>query len=176
MSSKAYTKVLDFWFGPKGSPGYLEAKHFWYGSKRSDDEYVEKHLGKDYEDAKTGQLDNWRELGEGEGALALVILLDQVPRNIFRDTPKAYATDSYALEVAKYAVLEKGWDKTFPDIQRRYLYSPFNHSEDVKDQEESLRLFTELGDEFHLHWARNYYDQIKKNGRFIHRDPILGRK
>lgn len=176
MSGKAYTKVLDFWFGPKGSPGYLEAKHFWYGSKRSDDEYVEKHLGNDYEVAKTGQLDNWKELGEGEGALALIILLDQVPRNIFRNTPKAYATDSHALEIARYAVLEKGWDKKFPDIQRRYLYSPFNHSENLKDQEESLRLFTELGDDFHLHWAKDFYDQIKKNGRFIHRDPILGRK
>ncbi|KAE8371511.1 hypothetical protein BDV26DRAFT_126432 [Aspergillus bertholletiae] len=170
---KPYDKVLAFWFGRKGSREYLQQKSFWYGSP-SDDAYVRKHLGPDYEAAKIGGLDDWKLDGQGEGALALILLLDQVPRNIFRDTPQAYATDPQAIAVARYAV-EQGWDKNLPAIQRRYIYSPFNHSEDLEDQEMSLRLFTELGDSYHLHWARNYRDQIKRDGRFVHRDRILGR-
>jgi len=173
MSANGVNKVLDFWFGSKGSKDYLKEKSFWYGSP-SDDEYVRKHLGRDYEMAKNGQLDNWIETG-GDSALALIILLDQVPRNIFRDTPQAYATDPKALSVAKYAV-ERGWDKSMPAIQRRYMYSPFNHSERIEDQEMSLKLFTELGDKKHLFWAKNFYDHIRQNGRFTHRDDILGRR
>ncbi|KAE8358185.1 hypothetical protein BDV27DRAFT_138111 [Aspergillus caelatus] len=171
--SKTHDKVLTFWFGQKGSREYLQQKSFWYGSS-SDDTYVRKHLGPDYEAAKTGALDDWKFDGQGEGALALILLLDQVPRNIFRDTPQAYATDSKAVAVARYAV-DQGWDKSMPAIQRRYMYSPFNHSENLEDQEMSLKLFTELGDSYHLHWARNFHDQIKRDGRFVHRDRILGR-
>ncbi|KAB8233972.1 DUF924 family protein [Aspergillus alliaceus] len=168
-----YEKMLTFWFGRKGSRDYLQQKSFWYGSP-SDDAYVRKNLAADCEAAKAGARDAWKDEGQGEGALALILLLDQVPRNIFRDKPQAYATDNQAVAVARYAV-DQGWDKSMPTIQRRYMYSPFNHSEKLEDQEMSLRLFTELGDSYHLRWARNYYDQIKQNGRFIHRDPILGR-
>ncbi|KAF7591602.1 hypothetical protein BBP40_001301 [Aspergillus hancockii] len=158
-----YDKVLAFWFGRKGTPDYLQQKPFWYGSP-SNDAYVRNHLGDEYEAAKTGTLNSWMHDGRGEGALALILLLDQVPRNIFRDTPQAYATDSQAVAVARHAV-DQGWDKNMPVVQRRYMYSPFNHSEDLKDQEMSLKLFTELGDNSHLHWARDFYDQIKRNGR-----------
>ncbi|KAL4898656.1 hypothetical protein BDV59DRAFT_167288 [Aspergillus ambiguus] len=173
IMSKSYAKVLDFWFGPKASPGYLQQKSFWYGGP-TDDAYVRRHLAQDYETAKEGILDDWIQQGEGEGALALIILLDQVPRNIFRDTPQAYETDPKALAVARHAV-DRGWDKNLPTVQRRYMYSPFNHSEDLRDQEMSVRLFTGLGDDYHLHWAKDFYNQIKKNGRFVHRDRILGR-
>ncbi|KAJ6116442.1 hypothetical protein N7512_006167 [Penicillium capsulatum] len=173
MSVKTYENVLDFWFGPKSSPGYLKEKSFWYGSP-ADDAYVRKHLGESFEAANDGGLDAWMSAGTGEGALALVLLLDQVPRNIFRGSPRAYATDNKAIAIARYAI-DQGWDKNLPSIQRRYLYSPFNHSEDLKDQEMSVRLFTELGDPYHLHWAKDFRDQIKRNGRFLHRDSVLGR-
>ncbi|KAI3139142.1 hypothetical protein CBS147326_2820 [Penicillium roqueforti] len=173
MSVKTYQDVLDFWFGAKSSRDYLKQKSFWYGSP-ADDAHVRKHLGESYEVAKEGQLDTWTRAGDGEGALALILLLDQVPRNIFRGTPQAYATDAQALSVARY-VIDQGWDKQFHDIQRRYLYSPFNHSENLQDQEMSLQLFKELGNTYDLHWAQNFYDQIKRDGRFIHRDRILGR-
>ncbi|KAL1980558.1 hypothetical protein VTN96DRAFT_3964 [Rasamsonia emersonii] len=173
MSAQGYKRVLDFWFGRKGSRDYLKEKSFWYGSP-ADDEHLRRVFANDYEAAKNGKYDDWIQAGDGEGALALIILLDQVPRNIFRGTPQAYATDSKAIAVARYAV-DKGWDKHLPTIQRRYMYSPFNHSENLADQEMSLKLFTELGDSKHLYWARNFYDQIKQNGRFVHRDPILGR-
>ncbi|RJE21416.1 hypothetical protein PHISCL_06247 [Aspergillus sclerotialis] len=173
MAPKTYNQVLDFWFGPRSSPDYLKFKSFWYGSP-SDDMYVRKHLGETYEAAKGGALDDWVDIARGEGALALILLLDQVPRNIFRGTPAAYATDGKAVGIAR-DVVDRGWDKHFPTVQRRYLYSPFNHSEDLRDQEVSLRLFTELGDREHLRWARDFYDQIKRDGRFKHRDHILGR-
>ncbi|KAJ5377286.1 uncharacterized protein N7496_004695 [Penicillium cataractarum] len=170
---KTYEGVLNFWFGNKSSRNYLRQKSFWYGSP-ADDEYVRKHLGQTYSAAKAGDLDHWRSVGKGEGALALILLFDQVPRNIFRDTPEAYATDAKALSVSRYTI-EQGWDKKLPNIQRRYLYSPFNHSEDLEDQELSVRLFTELGDAYHLQWAKDFRDQIKQYGRFKHRDHILGR-
>ncbi|KAL4941683.1 hypothetical protein BDV06DRAFT_222891 [Aspergillus oleicola] len=116
QNSQILYPVLDFWFGPKSSPSYLQQKSFWYGSPE-DDAYVHKHL-------------------------------DQVPRNILRGTPQAYATDAKAVTVARYAV-DKGWDRRLPDVQRRFFYSPFNYSEDLEDQETSVRLFTELGHPYH---------------------------
>ncbi len=173
-AGKSYTQILDFWFSPKSSPDYLQQKPFWYGGP-ADDAYVRKNLEPSYIDAKNGRLDGWMDLANGEGALALILLLDQVPRNIFRGSPDAYATDARAVAVARHAV-EKGWDRDLPGIQRRYLYSPFNHSESLQDQEMSVRLFTELGDPYHLRWARDFHDQIKRDGRFTHRDGILGRR
>lgn len=171
-----YSTVLDFWFSPKSSKTYLQEKSFWYGSTAADDALVRNHLAPLYDTAsQTSSLDDWQRQGDGEGALALILLLDQVPRNIFRGTARAYATDAKALEVARYAALERGFGKEMPATQRRYLYSPFNHSENVKDQEVSVRLFEELGDSYHLHWARKFYEDIKRDGRFKHRDAILGR-
>ncbi|KAL2831529.1 DUF924-domain-containing protein [Aspergillus cavernicola] len=174
MSVKSYHDVLDIWFGPKCSPTYLEKKSFWYGTSTADDAYVHDQLGETYQAAKEAKLDAWVQTGQGEGALALILLLDQVPRNLFRGTPQAYATDSKAIAVARQAV-ESDWDKAMPTIQRRYIYSPLNHSESMEDQTLSLRLFTELGDSHHLRWAQDFYNQIKQDGRFIHRDEILGR-
>jgi uncharacterized protein (DUF924 family) len=174
ITSKRIKEVLKFWFGSPEDPNYLSSKSFWYGSTEEDDQIVRKALADDYQKARNGEFDHWIEAG-GDGALALIILLDQVPRNIFRNTPEAYATDSKALEFAKIAV-DKGWDKGMPNIQRRYIYSPFNHSENLEIQKRSVQLFTELGDSQHLFWAKSFYDTIKKYGRFPHRDLILGRK
>ncbi|OQD83258.1 hypothetical protein PENANT_c017G03203 [Penicillium antarcticum] len=173
MSIKTYQHVLSFWFGAKSSRDYLKQKSFWYGSP-ADDAYVRENLGQSYEAAKSGELDSWMGAGEGEGALALILLLDQVPRNIFRDKPQAYATDEKAVSVARVAVGE-GWDKNMPSIQRRYIYSPFNHSENLQHQEMSVKLFTDLGDPYHLQFATDFRRQIKRDGRFKHRDQIFGR-
>lgn len=172
MSLNLKSAVCNFWFGKIGDPDYLRPKSFWYGSEQ-DDILVREKLGNAYEDAKAGKLSDWSD--DVEGSLALILLLDQVPRNIFRDKPEAYATDDKALSVAKNVVAKK-WDKDQPTTIRRYLYSPFNHSENIKDQEESLRLFKELGDPTHLYWATNFYETVKAHGRFPHRDKILGRK
>ena len=165
------TDVLDFWFGKPGHYDYLRSKSFWYGNP-DDDKLVRQELGDDYERARAGQLDGWSDTPEG--SIALILLLDQVPRNIFRDKPQAYETDSKALIVAR-KIVDQGWDKDQPSIIRRYIYSPFNHSENLEDQQRSVELFTELGDPEHLYWAKNFYTTIKTHGRFPHRDRILHR-
>ncbi|KAL4806925.1 hypothetical protein BDV18DRAFT_160088 [Aspergillus unguis] len=173
--SISFQRVLDFWFGPKSSASYLQPKPFWYGSP-ADDAVVAAHLEPAYHSAAAGHLSHWVDppSGSAESALALILLLDQVPRNIFRGTPQAYATDQQAVSVARAAV-ERGWDRDLPDIMKRYMYSPFNHSEELADQEESVRLFTQLGDPYHLRFAKDFHDAVKRDGRFKHRDRILGR-
>lgn len=163
--------VLNFWFGKPTDADYLKSRSFWYGNDAAD-RLVRRTLADDYEKAKSGQYKQWADTPDG--ALALIILLDQVPRNIFRDTPKAYATDDHALEIAK-KIIENDWDANQPAIVRRYMYSPFNHSENLEDQKRSVELFTKLGERDHLHWAQNFYETIKTHGRFPHRDAILGR-
>ena len=163
--------ILDFWFGKPGDDDYLQSKSFWYGNA-GDDLLVRNVLGIDYERARADELDSWTDTAEG--AIALILLLDQVPRNIFRDKPDAYATDEKALKIAK-KIIDEGWDKEQPPIIRRYIYSPFNHSENLDEQERSVELFTELGDPEQLYWAKSFYNVIKCYGRFPHRDRILGR-
>ena len=165
------TDILDFWFGKPGDNDYLQSKSFWYGNAE-DDRLVKEMLGDDYERARAGKLESWPDTAEG--SIALVLLLDQVPRNIFRDKPQAYETDKQALEVAG-KIVDQGWDKEQPSIIRRYIYSPFNHSENIEDQKRSVELFSELGDPEHLYWAKNFFATIKTHGRFPHRDRILGR-
>lgn len=172
QSSNRIQYVLNIWFGKPSDADYLKSKSFWYGSD-ADDSYVRQMLADDYEKAKSGQYKHWAD--SADGAIALIILLDQVPRNIFRDTAQAYGTDSEALTIAK-KIIEKNWDENQPSIVRRYMYSPFNHSENLEDQKRSVELFTKLGDREHLHWAENFYDTIKTHGRFPHRDSILGRR
>jgi uncharacterized protein (DUF924 family) len=115
-----------------------------------------------------------------EGALALVLLLDQIPRNIFRGSPRAYATDAEARAVADRA-LEKGFDRLFPLVWRRFFYMPFHHSENLKDQRRSLALLeTEHRDPDRAGSLRRYglpyIEVIKRFGRFPHRNAVLGRR
>ena len=115
-----------------------------------------------------------------EGALALVLLLDQVPRNIFRDTPRAYATDPAARAVADRAI-DRGFDKLVPPIWRRFFYMPFHHSEDLADQRRSVALFGALPQDPDRRGALRrygcpYVEVIERFGRFPHRNEILGRE
>lgn len=171
MPSNGIEKVLNFWFGKPGSADYLQPKLFWYGDAEADKK-VTSALQADYVEASKGNYDSWKL--SANGCLALLVLLDQAPRNMYRDTPKAYDTDSKALEIAKL-ILEKGWDKDQPAPIRRYMYSPFNHSENMADQEVSLRLYKSLGMPEAEYWGKHHHDEIKEHGRFRHRDVILGR-
>ncbi|UXI22734.1 hypothetical protein NH340_JMT08677 [Sarcoptes scabiei] len=165
--------VLDFWFGDPDDSDFLQPKSFWYGSTIEQDDYVRENLCEDYEDARKGALDHWSK--SINGAIALILLLDQVPRNIYRDQPKSFETDEKALEIAR-DVVNRGWDRNQPNIIRRYIYSPFNHSENLADQERSVELYTDIGEKEHLYWAKNFHAIIKAYGRFPHRDRILGRR
>ena len=107
-------------------------------------------------------------------ALAAVILFDQFPRNMFRGHADQFATDSLALAVAKGAI-ERGFDQELPEDERGFLYLPFEHSESLDDQRQSLLLFTALGDPLYLDYAKKHFEIIERFGRFPHRNAMLGR-
>lgn len=108
-------------------------------------------------------------------ALATIIVLDQFPRNMFRGTPRAFATDGKAIEVARGAV-ERGFDKAFDKDGRAFMYLPFEHSEDLADQERAVELFTPLGDPEYTRYAIAHRDIVARFGRFPHRNAVLGRQ
>lgn len=110
-----------------------------------------------------------------DGTLALAILLDQVPRNVFRGTPRAFATDSAAFAVSNRA-LASGMDGRVEPLLRGFLYLPYMHAEDLAAQELSVALYEALGDADQLHYAVVHRDIIARFGRFPHRNPILGRE
>ena len=165
-------RVLDFWFGPPGSAGYGKPREVWFKSDPAFDADVRRRFGGDLEQAATGSLDGL--VGSPEGTLALVILLDQFPRNIHRGTPRAFAFDAKALDVARQA-LEAGHDRAVAPFQRTFLYLPFEHSEMLADQDRSVALFEALGDETTLDYAIRHREIIVRFGRFPHRNAILGR-
>jgi uncharacterized protein (DUF924 family) len=113
-------------------------------------------------------------LGDPLTALAGVILFDQFPRNMFRGNADQFATDPLALAIAKGAV-ERGFDDQLEPRERGFLYMPFQHSENIDDQNRSLLLFTALGDQKQLDYAHKHHDIIERFGRFPHRNAMLGR-
>jgi len=118
------------------------------------------------------EFENWME--DAQGGLALLILLDQIPRNVFRDSAHAYATDGLARAYAQRA-LEAGFDAQVEPALRPFFYLPFEHSEDLADQERALFLHRALPGENPDHWARIHHDIIRRFGRFPHRNAVLGR-
>ena len=137
-----------------------------------DTECRERFLGV-WERAARGELDGWGETAEG--ALGLVILLDQMPRNMFRNDPRAWSSDAQARAAAE-AALAKGFDREVEPELRAFFYLPFEHAEDRAAQARSVALFTELGDPETLKWARHHQDIVDRFGRFPHRNAVLGRE
>ncbi|HMD64650.1 MAG TPA: DUF924 family protein [Stellaceae bacterium] len=170
-------KVLDFWFGAPGDADRERHREIWFKSTDQFDAALRREFLADYEAAAAGALQSWE--ASAAGALALVLLLDQMPRNIFRRTPRAYATDAAARAAANRA-LECGLDQLVPPVWRRFFYMPFHHSEDLADQRRSVGLFAALpadpdrADD--LRYTRRYNDIIARFGRFPHRNEILGRE
>ena len=136
-----------------------------------DDEIRQRFLGL-HEDAAAGRLSRWEQTAEG--ALALLILLDQFPRNMFRGEARAFATDSLARAIAAGALV-RGFDAQAPDSMRGFFYLPFEHSENLADQERAVAFFTAIGDADGLKWAQLHADIIRRFGRFPHRNVVLGR-
>lgn len=121
--------------------------------------------------AAAGRLDHWQ--ADPLGALALLLLLDQFPRNAFRGTSRVYATDARARDIADAAV-RAGFDRAVDAELRPFFYLPFMHSEQLADQERSVALNTDVGGES-LRWARHHHDVVQRFGRFPHRNAVLGR-
>ena len=168
--------LIDRWFGPPDDPARERHRKIWFESTPEFDAELRRDFLADYERAAAGELGEWEEAPES--ALALVLLLDQVPRNIFRGTPRAYATDAAAREAADRA-LAHGFDAAVPPVWRRFFYMPFHHSEALADQQRSCALFAALpadperSDD--ARYVSRYLDTIARFGRFPHRNAILGR-
>ncbi|MEM9624641.1 MAG: DUF924 family protein [Pseudomonadota bacterium] len=158
-------EALDFWFAE-------ETKPRWYDSTEAFDELCRKSFGNLNARAANGELTHWEETADG--ALALCLLLDQMPRNLFRGTPKAFSTDDQAAAVATRAI-EKGLDQELDVERRKFLYLPYMHSERLADQERSIALAKALDDDNMIHHAGEHADIIRRFGRFPHRNSILGR-
>jgi uncharacterized protein (DUF924 family) len=144
----------------------------WFKAAPAIDALVRECFLTTYEAAAAGRLANWE--ASAEDALALVIVLDQFPRNMFRGTARAFATDAQAREVARRAI-ERGFDRKIAMHERTFFYLPFEHSEELTDQEQSLALYESTGDAESVKWAQIHLDVIRRFGRFPHRNQVLGR-
>lgn len=159
------TDVLAFWFDE------LEPQD-WFIKNDTLDQRIEGAFLDLY--AQVSRQSGFDDLGDGRDALAHILVLDQFPRNMFRDTPKAFATDAAALQISKNAI-SSGFDSGLTPRQRQFLYMPFQHSEDRADQVRSVELYAALGLDDALDFARRHKAVIDQFGRFPHRNKILGR-
>jgi uncharacterized protein (DUF924 family) len=164
LSQEWRDAVVKFWFG-------LKPEQWWNGGTDLDHRIKQDFL-KLWSEKRQLPSDNF--LDEPLTALAAVILFDQFPRNIFRGHADQFATDHLALAIAKEAINE-GFDERLAAEQRAFLYMPFQHSEDMDDQNRSMLLFTGLGDAINLKYAKEHHEVIERFGRFPHRNAILGR-
>lgn len=159
-------EVLGFWFGP-------QARERWFKSTPAFDAEVRARFEAAWQAAAEGRLEHWAQTPAG--AVALVIVLDQFPLNMYRDRAESFATEARARAVSERA-LDAGFDRELPDAQKAFLYMPFMHSEDAADQARSVALYEAAGLEHNLKWARHHRDLIARFGRFPHRNAILGRE
>ncbi|WP_024546589.1 DUF924 family protein [Picosynechococcus sp. NKBG15041c] len=175
--AEPWQTVLDFWFGQPDSPDFGQARKEWFRKSQAFDQAVAETLGPLYQRAIAEEFHTWS--GAPQSCLALILLFDQVPRNLFRDDPQAFASDPQALALTKQAIAQQ-FDQALLPVQRVFLYLPLEHSENLTDQSQCLALFrqlaatTEVGDDF-LDYAQRHFDVIEQFGRFPHRNQILGR-
>jgi uncharacterized protein (DUF924 family) len=156
--------VLQFWFEahPKD----------WFVKRAAFDEEIRARFLSLHESAAAGQLDAWRQ--SPRSCLALVIAQDQFPRNMFRDTARAFATDLRAREAAR-VILAHGWDRSMTESERLFAYLPFEHSESLEDQDLSCELMKNFSEDLRR-YAERHRDIIRRFGRFPHRNGLLGRQ
>jgi uncharacterized protein (DUF924 family) len=157
-------QMLSFWFD--------EHAKDWFAKNAAFDAEIRDRFLPLYEDAAAGRVARWAE--KPPSVLALVIVLDQFPRNMFRGAPRAFATDPDARAIAR-RILERGWDKGMTQAERLFAYLPFEHSESLEDQDLSCELMKDF-DAKQRQYAERHRDIIRRFGRFPHRNDILGRQ
>ena len=163
-------EVLDFWFAGDAAA----FRETWF-KQNTDFDTACTRFANALREARTGALDHWT--ATPHGTLALIILLDQFSRNLHRGSPEAFAADARAREIARSAVA-RGIDRMLGPMERMFIYLPFEHSENLVDQDESVRLFAMLGDalgEDSMRHTERHRDVIRRFGRFPHRNAALGR-
>jgi uncharacterized protein (DUF924 family) len=155
-------EVLKFWFE--------RDRKAWFEKNPAFDAEIRQRFVPHYELGAAGKLASWKQAPAS--SLALVVLLDQFPRNMFRDSARAFSADPLARDAAR-TILDRGWDQAMTPDERMFAYLPFEHSEARQDQELSLKLF-EGNPNFE--WARKHWEIIRRFGRFPHRNAALGRE
>ncbi len=159
--------VIDYWFSER-------IRKHWFSSTPEIDREIRDRFKALWEDASAGVLDaSWR--NSPTGALALAIVLDQFPLNMFRGKAESFATERLAIDLSKWAV-EQGFDRQLPKDRLAFLYMPLMHSEDLADQTLSVALFTQAGLASNAQFAKHHYAIVERFGRFPHRNEILGRE
>ena len=167
-------EVLQFWFGPAGANEAV--RDYWFRKDPAFDERLRERFGTLHGCAERGELRQWRDTPAG--LLALIVVLDQFSRNMYRDSARAFASDGEALECARLMVA-RGWDRERSGVERWFVYLPFEHSENLADQDRCLELMAQLQGASAaanvVEWARRHRDVIARFGRFPHRNLALGR-
>lgn len=180
-------EILNYWFGELGEGEAPSGDYYvkWFGKRSEVDEYIKTTFEDDLELAVGGKLKSWEDASRSN--LALIILLDQFSRNIYRGTAKAFAHDSLAIEICLRGI-ENGFDKRLHPVERLFFYMPLEHSEDLEMQKKSVEYFSMLEKLFSFpqslasmitefrKYAEMHYVTIKRFGRFPHRNEILGRE
>ena len=184
MPAQEYEQVLKFWFGVQEDGFPIENKsQLWFSGSAEADRIIQSRFGSYIEKALAGNMESWKSTPRGQ--LALIILLDQFTRSIYRKTPQAFSGDSLAREIA-HENIKKGWNKDLSFSERTFIYMPFMHSEELADQELCIELFNELKNEVpdnrkeqiknSIYFAKDHRDIIARFGRFPHRNKTLRRE
>ena len=168
MADHRADEVLRFWFGEGAERG--KAHKRWFEKNAAFDAEIRAGFLPLYEELSGNQ--EW--LSQPGECLARIVVLDQFPRNMFRGSPRAFAADPLALAAAKHAVA-MGFDRDLRDVEKQFVYLPFEHSESLADQERACELMRPLGEGLY-DWALRHKRIVERFGRFPHRNPILGRK
>lgn len=172
--------ILNVWFGDPEDPtsDYGSQRRAWFQKSPEFDDLIRDRFLDDYTQAAAGQLDHWQD--QPRSCLALILLLDQFPRNLFRQDPRSFATDAQALAVAEGAIAQ-GFDQVLIPVERLFIYLPLEHSENLHHQQRCVQLVQSLGRDHPelastVEYAIRHHDIIERFGRFPHRNAILGRE
>jgi uncharacterized protein (DUF924 family) len=167
-----HNDILNFWFETTDLSAELELNVAWFRSTDAFDAEIREKFQETWRAAGTGALDGW--MDAADSCLALIVLLDQFPRNMYRGQGRAYASD-FRARVAARRLLDEGWDRDFGKRFRTFAYLPFEHSESVADQERAVDLMASQGEERGIKAAKEHLEAIQRFGRFPHRNAPMGR-
>jgi uncharacterized protein (DUF924 family) len=159
-------EILEFWFSDR-------VHKLWFNSTPEFDQELRDRFLQTYIKCMNNELKEWEDTTDG--ALTLVIVLDQFPLNMFRGKPESFATEAAARQIAE-TVISRGDENKLSDEQKAFLYLPFVHSENLDDQNRSVALYEQAGLIENLKYAKHHRELIKRFGRFPHRNTILGRE
>lgn len=180
---KLQDEILEFWFGPGDDPWEVdqEISSRWFEGGESFDAEIRQRFGEELERAIRGEYDGWKETPSGR--MALILILDQFSRNIFRESPRAWSQDLLAQKLTLEG-MARGDDETLRPIERCFYYLPLEHAEDLQLQRMSLREYTRLADDAPygaefvseaVRYAERHFEIIERFGRFPHRNDVIGR-